>query len=225
MRHALSLALSLLTASPSAAVAAPLPASPPSGALKPANDGYDDTRADADIECVLHDGGLEYLQARARLEAHPELATTRIAARRMRPPALDPEDRSQLEALARLLGGPVAGVDPAQATIPVAAPSRGRDAVLGGAILLGVSVPLILIGVRLGVAAGFSEGQDVPGSGAAVPLMGIGAAALLAGIPLLSVGLYRRRAWRAWERTHRVSLRPSLHHWRGSSSLTLTLHF
>lgn len=79
-----------------AVLAAPAPA-PPAPVAAPAE--YDPGRADADLELLLHERGRAYLEARARLEAHPAVVAPRIAERLRRVPAVTPAEEKRLLAL------------------------------------------------------------------------------------------------------------------------------
>lgn len=144
-------------------------------------------------------------------------------------PASDPNDQTRLDAIALSVREPLAATRPARPAsapnVDIPEPPNGRELMISGAVLLGASIPLTGIGVWLGLGLAFSEGQDVPGGGLSAPLLVLGMASLLAGIPMVSVGGYRRNKWRAWERMHRVSLRPDLRHRTGSTSVGLTLRF
>lgn len=103
-------------------------------------------------------------------------------------------------------------------------PRDGRRLAIAGVVLLGASIPLTLVGVRLM----FSDGPD--GEPSARPTIGLtmasfGVAAALVGIPVASVGAHRRRLWLAWERQRGLSLRPNLRHQPGGATLGLTLRF
>lgn len=83
---------------------APAPiASPPASA--PA-DAYDAARADADLELLLRERGKAYLEARARLEAHPPIVAPQIAARLRRAPAPTPAEEKRLLALLAAVARP-----------------------------------------------------------------------------------------------------------------------
>jgi hypothetical protein len=140
-------------------------------------------------------------------------------------PFAEPQASSEPPATAQAVD-PFAELMPiARTARPEPEPPTGRALVIGGTMLLGASVPLTLIGLRLSLAGAFSEGQDTPGAGFGLPLMAFGVVSLLAGIPVLSVGLVRRNTWRRWEHKHRVLLRPDLRHHAGSTSLGLVLRF
>lgn len=85
----LLLALVLLAAPPAPA---PAPAAPVA-------ESYDASRADADIDVVLRDRGKAYLEARARLEGHPQVVAPQVAARLRRSPAPSAAEEKRLLAL------------------------------------------------------------------------------------------------------------------------------
>ena len=89
----LLLALTLLVAP--APAAAPAPASAPVSA----GEAYAAAQADVDLEIVLHERGKPYLEARARLEAHPDVVAPQVAARLRRSPAPSAAEEKRLLAL------------------------------------------------------------------------------------------------------------------------------
>jgi hypothetical protein len=94
----LLLALVLLLA-PSAPAVAPAPPAP-------ATDAYDAARADADLELLLRERGKPYLEARARLEAHPQVVAPQIAGRLRRAPAPTAAEERRLLALLAAVARP-----------------------------------------------------------------------------------------------------------------------
>ncbi|MBL9100330.1 MAG: hypothetical protein JNL82_05200 [Myxococcales bacterium] len=92
----LLLVLALLIA-PAPAPTAPAP--PPAAA-------YDAARADADLELLLHERGKAYLEARARLEASPQIVAPQVAARLRRSPAPTPAEERRLLALLAAVARP-----------------------------------------------------------------------------------------------------------------------
>lgn len=78
-------------------LAPPVAEAAPSGteAVAPA-DAYDLAAAKADVETILVDRGREYLDARARLEDHPEHAAAAVVARLEAVPAPGPDQRNRL---------------------------------------------------------------------------------------------------------------------------------
>ena len=91
----------LLFAPPTPTATAPGPAT----AEAPAAD-YTLEQAKADVEVVLVDRGRAYLDARARLEDHPELAAEAVIARLEGVPAPGPEKRDRLLNVLAALGRP-----------------------------------------------------------------------------------------------------------------------
>jgi len=75
---------------------APAVASPPTPSPAAV---YGPSEADADLDRVLHERGRPYLEARARLEAHPALAAPTVAARLGRVPAPTVAEERRLLAL------------------------------------------------------------------------------------------------------------------------------
>ncbi len=85
------------------ALASPAP-SPESGPATtpttlPAAVAYDAAQADADIEIVLTQVGKAYLEARARLEAAPEVSAVRLAVRLQASPAVSPVEARRILAI------------------------------------------------------------------------------------------------------------------------------
>lgn len=93
----LLLALALLAAAPAPA---------PTPAPLPASDAYDAARVDADLEVVLHERGKPYLDARARLEAHPQVVAPQIVLRLRRSPAPTAAEQQRLLALLAAVARP-----------------------------------------------------------------------------------------------------------------------
>lgn len=87
----LSVALALQLISPPATTATP----PPNELEAPA-ETYTLEQAKADVEIILVDRGKDYLDARARLEEHPEFAAQAVVARLEAVPAPGPEKRDRL---------------------------------------------------------------------------------------------------------------------------------
>jgi len=94
--------------------------------------------------------------------------------------------------------------------LPLAIPARhepspprgdGRKLRLAGALSLGLSLPLILAGALVVTSGALREGPERPGAGLGLPLLVVGAASLLAGIPMLAVGVHRVNARRAAQTT------------------------
>jgi len=94
VRPVLLLVLALFAATP-----APTTSPAPTLAPAPASATYDAIRADADIEVVLRERGKAYLEARARLEANPQVVAPQVAARLRRSPAPTAAEERRLLAL------------------------------------------------------------------------------------------------------------------------------
>ena len=73
--------------------------SPPTTSSTPAPASYGPGEADADLDRVLHERGRPYLEARARLEAHPALTAPAVATRLRQVPAPTVAEERRLLAL------------------------------------------------------------------------------------------------------------------------------
>jgi len=114
---------------------------------------------------------------------------------------------------------------PAPSTQPE--PMKGRELLIGGAVVSGLGLSLTIAGLIM-----LHPFQQLEGDAIYVAsiyggsFMGVGLLGLAVGVPLLAVGVHRHRAWKRWERENRVALTPQLGRGaRGSWSLGLELRF
>ncbi|MEZ4454231.1 MAG: hypothetical protein R3B09_32555 [Nannocystaceae bacterium] len=89
---------------------------------------------------------------------------------------------------------------------PVDEPPDGRRMITAGATLTAIGVPMIGVSVILFTAfPGDDTGATlISGFGLAL----LGAHMIGAGVPILAVGVHRKRKWSRWAETHRLSLAP-----------------
>lgn len=103
-------------------------------------------------------------------------------------------------------------------------PKNGKDLLTGGVIMTAIGAPLTLAGLIL-----LRPGKQLEGDANYVAaiyggsFIGVGLLTLAIGVPLLAVGVHRRRAWTRWQSENRVSLRP--HIARDTWSLGLQMRF